>query len=394
MSGLFDPLKLRDVTLRNRIGVSPMCQYSSVDGFVNSWHLVHLGSRAVGGAGLVVTEGTAVVPEGRITPSDLGLWEDAHIAGHRELVHFIAAQGAVPAIQLAHAGRKASRVPPWESDPTQTQGRPLTMDEGGWQPDGASSLAFDAGYTVPNELSLGGIAQVVESFASAAQRAGEAGYEWIEVHGAHGYLLHSFNSPISNTRTDAYGGSLEGRCRITREVAQAIRRVWPDNRVLAFRLSFTDWVEGGWSTGDTVQLARWLKDDGVDLIDVSSGGGVPRSRIPVGPGYQVPGAAAVRQGASIPVAAVGLIDKAEQAELIIRTGNADVVMLAREMLRDPYWPLRAAVELRCSEAARMPVQYNSAWGHLGAFSFDPITAPRITESGIDRVDGARRNTLG
>jgi 2,4-dienoyl-CoA reductase-like NADH-dependent reductase (Old Yellow Enzyme family) len=267
------------------------------------------------------------------------------------------------------------------------------MDEGGWKPDGASSLAFDAGYTVPNELSLSGIAQVVQSFASAAQRAGEAGYEWIEVHGAHGYLLHSFNSPVSNTRTDAYGGSLEGRCRITREVAQAIRRVWPDNRVLAFRLSFTDWVEGGWSTGDTVQLARWLKEDGVDLIDVSSGGGVPRPRIPVGPGYQVPGAASVRQGAAIPVAAVGLIDKAEQAELIIREGNADVVMLAREMLRDPYWPLRAAVELQRSEAARMPVQYNSAWGHLGAFNFDPITAPRITESGIDRVDGARRNTL-
>jgi 2,4-dienoyl-CoA reductase-like NADH-dependent reductase (Old Yellow Enzyme family) len=394
MPGLFDSLTLRGVTLRNRIGVSPMCQYSSVDGFVNHWHLVHLGSRAVGGAGLVVTEGTAVVPEGRITPSDLGLWDDAHIAGHGELARFIAAQGAVPAIQLAHAGRKASRVPPWESDPGQTQGRPLTPDEGGWQPDGASRIPFDAGYTVPNELSSSGIAQIVESFALAAQRAVEARYEWIEVHGAHGYLLHSFNSPISNTRTDAYGGSLAGRCRITREVAQAIRRVWPDNRVLAFRLSFTDWVDGGWSTADTVQLASWLREDGVDLIDVSSGGGVPRPRIPVGPGYQVPGAASVRQGAGIPVAAVGLIDKAAQAEMIIREGSADVVMLAREMLRDPYWPLRAAVELRRSEAARMPVQYNSAWGHLGAFSFDPITAPRITESGIDRVDSARRNSLG
>ncbi|MEI6002070.1 NADH:flavin oxidoreductase/NADH oxidase [Paraburkholderia bengalensis] len=393
MPGLFDPLKLRGVALRNRIGVSPMCQYSSVDGFVNNWHLVHLGSRAVGGAGLVVTEGTAVVPDGRITPSDLGLWNDAHIAGHRELVRFIAAQGAVPALQLAHAGRKASRVPPWESDPGQTQGRPLTISEGGWQPLGASSIAFDQGYTIPHELSVSGIADIVESFALAAQRAAEAGYEWIEVHGAHGYLLHSFNSPISNKRIDAYGGSLEGRCKITRAVARAIRKVWPDNRVLAFRLSFTDWVDGGWNTDDTVQLARWLKEDGVDLIDVSSGGGVPRPRIPVGPGYQVPGAAAVRQGASIPVAAVGLIDKAEQAEFIVREGSADVVMLAREMLRDPYWPLRAAVELQRCEAARMPVPYNSAWGHLGDFSFDPITAPRITDSGIDRVDGSRRNTL-
>jgi len=394
MSGLFDPLTLRGVTLRNRIGVSPMCQYSSVDGYVNPWHIVHLGSRAVGGAGLVLTEGTAVVPEGRITPSDLGLWSDGHVERHRELACFIAAQGAVPGIQLAHAGRKASRVPPWESDPRQTQGRPLTIDEGGWRPEGASEIAFDAGYTVPHELSQQEIARVVDAFAAAAVRAGEAGYRWIEVHGAHGYLLHSFNSPLSNARTDEYGGSLAARCRITREVARAIRRVWPADKVLAFRLSYTDWVDGGWSLDDTVELARWLKEDGVDLIDASSGGGVPRPAIPVGPGYQVPGAEAVRRRASVPVAAVGWIDDARQADAFVRDGQADLVMLAREMLRDPYWPLRAAVELERSGSARIPVQYNSAWAHLGSFAFDPITAPKITRSGIDKVDAARRNSLG
>ncbi|MGO4330377.1 NADH:flavin oxidoreductase/NADH oxidase [Cupriavidus sp. 2TAF22] len=393
MSGLFDSLTLRGVTLRNRIGVSPMCQYSAVDGYVNAWHLVHLGSRAVGGAGLVMTEGTAIVPEGRITPSDLGLWKDDHIAGHRDLVRFIEAQGAVAGVQLAHAGRKASRVPPWESDPGQTQGRPLTIEEGGWEPDGASPLAFDHGYTVPHELTIQEIEHVVDEFALSAQRAGEAGYRWIEVHAAHGYLLHSFNSVLSNHRTDAYGGSLENRCRITLEVARAIRRVWPADRVLAFRLSYTDWVEGGWSVEETIELARWLKDEGVDLVDVSSGGAVPHPTIPVGPGYQVPGAAAIREGATMPVAAVGWIDKAEQAEAILREKKADIVMMAREMLRDPYWPLRAALQLDRTEEARMPVQYNSAWAHLGAFSFDPITAPRITKSGIEKVDGARRNAL-
>lgn len=394
MTHLFDPLTLRGVTLRNRIGVSPMCQYSCVDGMPNSWHLVHLGSRAVGGAGLVLTEGTAVTPEGRITPADLGIWSDAHIEGHRRIAEFIAGQGAVPGIQLAHAGRKASRVPPWETDPSQTQGRPLSCEEGGWHPVGASPLQFNTGYTVPTEMSQGDIDEAVQAFVAATRRADAAGYQWIEVHAAHGYLLHSFNSPIANHRTDEYGGTLEGRCRITREVAQAVRAAWPKEKVLAFRLSYTDWAEGGWTQEETVQLARWLKEDGVDLIDASSGGNTPRPNVKAGPGYQVPGAEAVRRGAGIPVAAVGLIDNAEQANVILRDGRADMVMLAREMLRDPYWPLRAAVALRESARARVPVQYSAAWAHLGSFSYDPINAPQISMSGLELIDQARHTVLG
>jgi 2,4-dienoyl-CoA reductase-like NADH-dependent reductase (Old Yellow Enzyme family) len=389
MSHLFQPLTVRGVTLRNRIGVSPMCQYSSIDGHANTWHLVHLGSRAVGGAGLVLTEGTAVLPEGRITPSDLGVWNDGQLEGHRLIAQFVASQGAVPGIQLAHAGRKASRVPPWETDPSQTQGRPLSCDEGGWHPDGPSPLAFDRGFTIPNEMDHVAVAAVVQAFADAAQRADAAGYEWIEVHAAHGYLLHSFASPIANHRADDYGGSLEGRCRITREVARAVRDVWPDRKVLAFRLSYTDWAEGGWGVDDTVRLARWLKDDGVDLIDVSSGGNTPRPTVVAGPGYQVPGAEAVRHGAGILTGAVGRIEEPEQAEAILRERRADMVMLAREMLRDPYWPLRAAVQLQASDRTRLPVQYSAAWAHLGRFAFDPIAAPRISRSGISAVDDAR-----
>jgi 2,4-dienoyl-CoA reductase-like NADH-dependent reductase (Old Yellow Enzyme family) len=389
MSHLFEPLTLRGVTLRNRIGVSPMCQYSSVDGHPNTWHLVHLGSRAVGGAGLVLTEGTAVVPEGRITPSDLGIWSDDHVEGHRRIAEFVASQGAVPGIQLAHAGRKASRVPPWETDPSQTQGRPLSCDEGGWHPDGPSPLAFDKGYTVPTELDADGIARVVQAFVDAARRADAAGYQWIEVHAAHGYLLHSFASPIANHRSDGYGQTLEGRCRITREVARAVRAAWPQQKVLAVRLSYTDWAEGGWDVDDTVRLARWLKDDGVDLIDVTSGGNTPRPAVVAGPGYQVPGSEAVRRGAGIVTAAVGRIEDARLAEAILRDGRADMVMLAREMLRDPYWPLRAAVELQDSGRTRLPVQYSAAWAYLGGFGFDPIAAPRISRSGIAAVDEAR-----
>jgi len=389
MSHLFEPLTLRGVTLRNRIGVSPMCQYSSVDGHPSTWHLVHLGSRAVGGAGLVLTEGTAVLPEGRITPSDLGIWSDEHTDGHRRIAAFVASQGAVPGIQLAHAGRKASRVPPWETDPSQTQGRPLSCDEGGWHPHGPSPIAFDKGYTVPSELDADGIARVVRAFVDAAHRADAAGYQWIEVHAAHGYLLHSFASPIANHRNDAYGGTLEGRCRITREVVRALRAVWPQQKVLAVRLSYTDWAEGGWDVDDTVRLARWLKDDGADLIDVTSGGNTPRPNVVAGPGYQVPGAEAVRRGAGILTAAVGRIEDASLAEAILRDGRADMVMLAREMLRDPYWPLRAAMALQDSGRSRLPVQYSAAWAHLGSFDFDPIAAPQISRSGIAAIDEAR-----
>ncbi|WP_373375963.1 NADH:flavin oxidoreductase/NADH oxidase [Cupriavidus nantongensis] len=394
MASLFDSLAIRGVTLPNRIGVSPMCQYSAVDGFVNPWHLVHLGSRAVGGAGLVMTEATAVVPEGRITPSDLGIWSDAHVAGHRELVSFIESQGAVAGIQLAHAGRKASRVPPWETDPGQTQGRPLGVEEGGWIPASASAVPFDAGFTVPQALQASAIADMIDAFALAAERSARAGYRWVEVHAAHGYLLHSFQSSASNLRDDDYGGSLEGRCRLTRAIARAVRAVLPSEHVLAFRLSYTDWSEGGWTLDESVTLAKWLKQDGVDLIDVSSGGGVPRPRIPVGPGYQVPGAAAIRAGAGMAVSAVGWIDDAAQAEAVLAEGKADLVMLARALLRDPYWPMRAALALGQSEAARMPVQYNAAWAHLGEFGFDPIAAPRVTRAGLARVEAARHVALG
>ncbi|HSV79249.1 MAG TPA: NADH:flavin oxidoreductase/NADH oxidase [Ramlibacter sp.] len=393
MSHLFEPLKLRGVTLRNRIGVSPMCQYSSVDGHVNAWHLVHLGSRAVGGAGLVLTEGTAITPEGRITPSDLGLWSDAHVPGHRQIASFVASQGAVPGIQLAHAGRKASRVPPWETDPSQTQGRPLSCAEGGWKPQGASAIAFDRGYTVPGELTQQEIAAVVEAFRAAALRADAAGYQWIEIHAAHGYLLHSFASPIANGRSDGYGGSLANRCRITREVARAVRAAWPEHKVLAFRLSYTDWAEGGWELDDTVQLASWLRHEGVDLIDLSSGGNTRRPAVTARPGYQVPGAEAVRRRAELPTAAVGWIDDPEQADAILREGRADMVMLARELLRDPYWPQRAALRLKDSERARLPVQYSAAWAHLGPFSYDPISTPQISVSGNPAIDGARRTVL-
>jgi 2,4-dienoyl-CoA reductase-like NADH-dependent reductase (Old Yellow Enzyme family) len=393
MASIFDSFVIRGVTLRNRIGVSPMCQYSAVDGFVNPWHLVHLGSRAVGGAGLVMTEATAVVPEGRITPSDLGIWSDEHIDGHRELVAFIASQGAVAGIQLAHAGRKASRVPPWESDPGQTQGRPLATDEGGWVPDGASPLPFDTGFAVPQAMDADAIAAMIEAFVKAARRAAAAGYSWIEVHAAHGYLLHSFQSAASNHRNDGYGGSLEARCRLTREVARAIRNVIPAEHVLAFRLSYTDWTEGAWTLEESIELAKWLKEDGVDLIDVSSGGGVPRPKIPVSPGYQVPGAAAIRHDAKVAVAAVGWIDNPEQADAIVGEGKADLVMLARELLRDPYWPMRAALKLEKNESTRMPVQYNSAWAHLGKFDFDPITAPRISQAGVPGVDSSRHLSL-
>ncbi|WP_207427860.1 NADPH dehydrogenase NamA [Pedobacter sp. SYSU D00535] len=351
MSSLFTPLKIRDVELKNRIVVSPMCQYSSEDGFANDWHLVHLGSRAVGGAGLVIAEATAISPEGRITPKDLGLWKDEHIATLKRITGFIHSQGSVAGVQLAHAGRKASTSEPW------TGGRFLLPEEGGWQTLAPSAIPFAEGNSLPHALSTEEIEAVIIDFQSAAKRALEAGFEVVEIHAAHGYLLHQFLSPLSNLRTDSYGGAFDNRIRLLLEVTEAVRRVWPEEFPLFVRVSGTDWVEGGWSKQDTVKLAAVLKDKGVDLIDCSTGGNVPNAKIPVGPGYQVEFAEAVKQ-TNILTGAVGMINSADLAEEIIATGKADVVLLARELLRDPYFPLHAAKKLGAE--VDWPVQYQRA----------------------------------
>ena len=377
MPHLFDPFTLRGVTLRNRIGVSPMCQYSGVDGFVNDWHLVHVGARAAGGAGLVFTEATAVVPEGRIAASDLGLWDDSQIEGQRRLASFISSQGAVPGIQLAHAGRKASRQTPWDFDAKAQQGKALGLDDGGWQTVSASPTPFDVGHVTPLELSANDIADIIARFVDAARRADLAGFQWLEVHAGHGYLLHSFCSPISNQREDQYGGSLEGRARFNRELARALRAAWPDEKVLSFRISWTDWVENGWSLEDSIQLSSWLKEDGVDLIDASSGGSIPKPNIPFELGYQVPGAKAIREQANVPTAAVGLIVDPLQANQIIQDQSADLVYLGREMIRDPNWPIRAGLALDENQRVRVPAQYNTAWMRLGDFSIEPVYNPSI-----------------
>jgi len=352
MSSLFQPLRIREVTLRNRIGVSPMCQYSSTDGFASDWHLVHLGSRAVGGAALVMTEATAVSARGRISPQDLGIWDDAHVEILSRIVHSIHSHGAVAGIQLAHAGRKAATARPWEG------GKPLDDAHGGWSPIGPSALAFHTGYRVPEAASLADIAELRAAFRAAALRSLRAGFRWIELHAAHGYLLHSFLSPLSNQRSDDYGGSFDNRIRLLLEVARDVRAVWPAALPLAVRLSCTDWVPGGWSPEETVELARRLQPEGVDLIDCSSGGTAAQAQVPVGPGYQVAFAAAVHQ-AGIPSAAVGLITEPEQAEAIIAEGQADLVMLGRASLRDPYWPLHAAQLLGVPPA--VPPQYLRAF---------------------------------
>jgi 2,4-dienoyl-CoA reductase-like NADH-dependent reductase (Old Yellow Enzyme family) len=320
---LFSPISFRAVTLRNRIMVSPMCQYSCEDGRATDWHLVHLGSRAVGGAGLVVAEASAVEARGRISARDLGIWEDAQVPGLERITRFIAGQGAAPGIQLAHAGRKASVAVPWEGD------RPLTAAEGGWQVVGPSPVPFSAAHPVPEALSVQEIADVTGSFAAAARRAHAAGFTVIELHFAHGYLVHEFLSPISNTRTDAYGGSFENRTRLAREIARAVRAAWPDSLPLFVRLSTTDWTDGGWDAAQSVELARGLKADGVDLIDCSSGGNVHGAKLPIGPGYQTPNAERVRREAGIPTGAVGLITSAAQADHVLRTGQADLVVMAR-----------------------------------------------------------------
>ncbi len=347
---LFDELQIRDLRLRNRILVSPMCQYSSADGFANDWHLVHLGSRAVGGAAVVFTEASAVLPEGRISPQDLGIWKDDHIEMLARVTKFVREKGSIPGIQLAHAGRKGSTPRPW--DPATGT---IPESQGGWIPEAPSGLPFDAKHVTPTVLGESGIRGIVKAFAEAARRSLEAGFQVLEIHSAHGYLLHEFLSPISNQRTDSYGGSLDNRARIVREVVSSVRGVWPEGWPVFVRISATDWIEGGWDLKQSIELAKQLRPLGVDLIDCSSGGIAPGARIPVGPGYQVPFAESIRREAGILTGAVGLITSTTQAEQIVNEGRADVVILAREMLRQPYWPLQAAREL--GSPVSWPAQY-------------------------------------
>jgi len=352
MPSLFSPLTLRSLTLKNRLVVSPMCQYSATGGFANDWHLVHLGSRAVGGAALIIQEATAVSAEGRISPEDLGIWRDEHVEFLKRITDFIKAQGCVPGIQLAHAGRKASTYALWRGHGA------VPVGEGGWAVVGPTDQRFAPNYPQPTGLDAAGLAKVKADFVAATHRALAAGYEVIEIHGAHGYLFHQFLSPLSNTRTDAYGGSFENRARLLLEVAAEVRAVLPEGLPLLVRLSATDWMEGGWNAADSVRLAGLLKDLGVDLIDTSTGGNVPKAPIPVGPGYQVEFAEQIKREAGIATGAVGMITTAAQAEAIVASGQADLVLLAREELRSPYFPLEAARELGVDVA--WPPQYERA----------------------------------
>jgi 2,4-dienoyl-CoA reductase-like NADH-dependent reductase (Old Yellow Enzyme family) len=346
---LFAPLTIRGITIPNRIGVSPMCQYSGPDGFVTDWHFVHYGSRAVGGAGLVLSEAAAVSPEGRISPSDLGIWDDRHVQGLQHIAAFIREQGAIAGIQLAHAGRKAGTAPPWQG------GRPIPREDGGWQPVAPSALAFDAASPVPTALDEDGILGIVQAFRQAAARARAAGFQVVEVHAGHGYLLHQFLSPLSNHRLDEYGGPYDNRVRLLKQVCRGIREEWPPTLPLFVRVSSTDWVDGGWRLEDAVALAHHLSDYGVDLIDCSSGGIAPGIAVPAGPGYQIPFSHRIKDTLPMLTAAVGLITSPAQADQIIRNDQADVVLLARELLRDPYWPLHAAKAL--GHDAPWPKQY-------------------------------------
>ena len=348
-AALFSPLKLRSVEFANRIGVSPMCEYSSEDGFATDWHLVHLGARAQGGAGLVMVEASAVTPEGRISDGDLGIYKDEHVPQLRRIVEFIHGQGARAGIQLAHAGRKGSMSVPFGGE------RLLKAEEGGWQTVGPSAVGFSPTYSVPKALDEAGIDSTIEAFGAAAKRALAAGFDVVEIHAAHGYLLHEFLSPLANQRTDAYGGSLENRMRLTLEVVERVRAVWPEHLPLFVRISATDWAEGGWNADESVELAKQLKARGVDLVDCSSGGLVPYAQIPAGPGFQVQFAERIGREAGIATAAVGLITEAVQANEIVAEGKAELVFLAREMLRDPYWAVHAAEVL--GEAASWPKQY-------------------------------------
>ena len=349
MSKLFSPLQMRSLTLRNRIFVAPMCQYSCLDGMPDDWHLVHLGSRAVGGAALVMTEATAVSPEGRISPGDCGLWNDDQAEAFAPITAFIKAQGAVAAIQLAHAGRKASVQPPWQG------GAAVSPSAGGWQPVAPSALPFGPDSPMPRELSAAELDTICDAFEASAKRALQAGFQAVEVHMAHGYLLHQFLSPLSNRRNDDFGGSLENRMRFPLQVARRVREIWPQDLPVMVRISATDWVAGGWDLDQSLKLCQQLKVLGIDLIDCSSAGLVPDAVIPAGPGFQTPLAAQIREQIDIATGAVGLITAAVQAEQIVATGLADVVLLARELLRDPYWPIRAAGELKAEHD--WPLQY-------------------------------------
>ena len=349
MSKLFSPLRLRDLEIRNRIWVSPMCQYSAINGVPDDWHFVHLGSRAVGGAGLVMAEATGVSPEGRISPADTGIWNDEQASAWAPIAGFIRKHGAVPAIQLAHAGRKASSAAPWDG------GKPLTRDQGGWETIAPSPQPFADGHPAPREMTAGDMDQLVTDFAAAAQRARGAGFEAVEVHAAHGYLLHEFLSPLSNERGDDCGGSLQNRMRFPLRVAAAVREAFPKSLPVFVRISATDWTDGGWDLPQSIEFARALKGVGVDLVDCSSGGNVPKAAIPAAPGYQVPFAEAIRREAQIATGAVGMIVEACQAEQLVAEERADAVLLARAFLDDPYWPLHAAETLEAEIA--WPVQY-------------------------------------
>jgi 2,4-dienoyl-CoA reductase-like NADH-dependent reductase (Old Yellow Enzyme family) len=355
MPQLFSPLKIKSIEFKNRIAVSPMCEYSSEDGFANDWHLVHLGSRAVGGAALVMTEATAVSPEGRISHGDLGIYKDEHIEKLKQITDFIHAHGAVSGMQLAHAGRKASHEVPWKGN-----AQILPGDPNGWQTVGPSAVAFTEGELAPLELDKAGIEKIKADFKAAAARALTAGFKVIELHGAHGYLIHEFLSPLSNKRTDEYGGSFKNRVRFLLELIETVKEVWPEDHPLFVRISASEWTEGGWAIEDSVALANIVKDKGIDLIDCSSGGNVATAKIPVGPGYQVPFAEAVRK-TGILTGAVGMITEPLQADSIIQTGDADMVFIARELLRDPYFPLRAAHQL--GQEVKWPSQYERGKWH-------------------------------
>jgi 2,4-dienoyl-CoA reductase-like NADH-dependent reductase (Old Yellow Enzyme family) len=351
---LFSPLRLRSLQLRNRIAVPPMCQYSASDGIAADWHLAHYGALAAGGAGAVILEATSVTPEGRISPADLGIWSDTHVAPLARIASFLASQGAAPGVQLAHAGRKAGTAAPWDG------GAPVMPGDGGWAIVGPAGAAWADGYQAPMALDEAGILAVIEAFRAGARRARAAGFQIAEVHGAHGYLMHQFLSPLVNTRADRWGGSFENRTRLALEVTRAVRAEWDAGMPVWVRLSATDWADGGWDSDQTVALAKLLREAGADLIDCSSGGAVPWQKPPVAPGYQVPFAERVRREAGVASGAVGLITDAAQAEAIVREGRADLVLVGRESLRDPHWPLRAAKALG-AEAA-WPKQYLRAKG--------------------------------
>ncbi len=393
MPRLFDPLYIRGVRLRNRVCMSAMMQASARDGLVNDWHLVHLGSRAVGGAALVMTEAVAVELPGRMALSDLGIWDDEHVAGLKRISDFIHSQGAIAGIQLSHCGRKCSYAPLFD-DQGPIPLRFLPLSKGGWTPQGPSAIPFDESSPLPVAMEHQDISRVTDAFRHAARRAVTAGFRWIELHAAHGYLMHAFYSPVSNHRTDRYGGSFDNRIRLMREIVRAVRHELNEGQVLAVRISYTDWIEDGWQLEDSTRLAPLLEEDGVDVIDVSSGGSTPArteqiqqvtdlsikpdkkvAGIPIGPGYQVAGAQAIKQACGLYVGAVGLITHPAQADQILRDDKADLIFLGRELLRDPYWTLHAAIELGETTRARLPAQYYLGWNMYPDFGYAPVSAP-------------------